>query len=39
VSEPFIDSNIVFYLLSGDAAKADRAEVQNNKSKQHDAID
>jgi predicted nucleic acid-binding protein len=26
VSKPFIDSNIVLYLLSGDAAKADRAE-------------
>ena len=26
MSKPFIDSNIVLYLLSGDAAKADRAE-------------
>jgi predicted nucleic acid-binding protein len=26
VSKPFIDSNVVLYLLSGDAAKADRAE-------------
>jgi len=26
VGKPFIDSNIVLYLLSGDAAKADRAE-------------
>jgi predicted nucleic acid-binding protein len=26
VSKPFIDSNIVLYLLSGDADKADRAE-------------
>ena len=26
MSRPFIDSNIVLYLLSGDAAKADRAE-------------
>ena len=26
MSLPFIDSNIVLYLLSGDAAKADRAE-------------
>lgn len=26
MSQPFIDSNIVLYLLSGDAAKADRAE-------------
>jgi predicted nucleic acid-binding protein len=27
LSQPFIDSNIVLYLLSGDAIKADRAEV------------
>ena len=27
MSQPFIDSNIVLYLLSGDAIKADRAEV------------
>jgi predicted nucleic acid-binding protein len=27
VSKPFIDSNVVLYLLSGDAVKADRAEV------------
>lgn len=26
MSQPFIDSNIVLYLLSGDATKADRAE-------------
>ena len=26
MSKPFIDSNIVLYLLSGEAAKADRAE-------------
>ena len=26
MSKPFIDSNIVLYLLSGDAEKADRAE-------------
>lgn len=26
MSTPFIDSNIVLYLLSGDAAKADRAQ-------------
>jgi predicted nucleic acid-binding protein len=26
VSKPFVDSNIVLYLLSGDAAKADRAQ-------------
>jgi len=26
VSKPFIDSNIVLYLLSGDVAKADRAQ-------------
>jgi len=26
VSVPFLDSNVVLYLLSGDAAKADRAE-------------
>ena len=26
MSQPFIDSNIVLYLLSGDAIKADRAE-------------
>ena len=26
MSKPFIDSNVVLYLLSGDAAKADRAE-------------
>lgn len=26
MGKPFIDSNIVLYLLSGDAAKADRAE-------------
>jgi predicted nucleic acid-binding protein len=26
VSKPFIDSNVVLYLLSGDAIKADRAE-------------
>ena len=26
MSQPFIDSNIVLYLLSGDAAKVDRAE-------------
>jgi predicted nucleic acid-binding protein len=26
VSEPFIDSNVVLYLLSSDTAKADRAE-------------
>ena len=26
MSKPFIDSNIVLYLLSGDAAKADRAQ-------------
>jgi predicted nucleic acid-binding protein len=26
VSQPFIDSNIVLYLLSGDAVKADRAQ-------------
>jgi len=26
VSKPFIDSNVVLYLLSGDAAKADRAQ-------------
>ncbi len=27
MSKPFIDSNVVLYLLSGDAVKADRAEV------------
>lgn len=27
MSTPFIDSNIVLYLLSGDVAKADRAQV------------
>jgi predicted nucleic acid-binding protein len=26
VSKPFIDSNVVLYLLSGDVAKADRAQ-------------
>ncbi len=26
MSKPFIDSNVVLYLLSGDATKADRAE-------------
>jgi len=26
VSKPFIDSNVVLYLLSGDAPKADRAQ-------------
>jgi predicted nucleic acid-binding protein len=26
VSKPFLDSNVVLYLLSGDAAKADRAQ-------------
>jgi predicted nucleic acid-binding protein len=26
VSKPFIDSNVVLYLLSGDAAKADQAQ-------------
>jgi predicted nucleic acid-binding protein len=26
VNKPFIDSNVVLYLLSGDAAKADRAQ-------------
>jgi len=26
VSKPFVDSNIVLYLLSGDVAKADRAQ-------------
>ena len=26
MSKPFIDSNVVLYLLSGDAAKADRAQ-------------
>jgi predicted nucleic acid-binding protein len=26
VSRPFLDSNVVLYLLSGDAAKADRAQ-------------
>ena len=26
MSKPFVDSNIVLYLLSGDAAKADRAQ-------------
>jgi predicted nucleic acid-binding protein len=26
VSQPFLDSNVVLYLLSGDAAKADRAQ-------------
>jgi predicted nucleic acid-binding protein len=26
LSKPFIDSNIILYLLSGDAAKADKAE-------------
>jgi predicted nucleic acid-binding protein len=26
VSHPFLDSNVVLYLLSGDAAKADRAQ-------------
>ena len=26
MSKPFIDSNVVLYLLSGDAVKADRAE-------------
>ena len=26
MSKPFLDSNIVLYLLSGDAAKADRAQ-------------
>lgn len=26
MSKPFIDSNVVLYLLSGDTAKADRAE-------------
>jgi predicted nucleic acid-binding protein len=26
VSKPFVDSNVVLYLLSGDAAKADRAQ-------------
>lgn len=27
VSKPFIDSNVLLYLLSGDAAKAEQAEV------------
>jgi predicted nucleic acid-binding protein len=31
VSTVFIDSNVVLYLLSGDAAKADRAEAMLNK--------
>jgi len=31
VSAVFIDSNVVLYLLSGDAAKADRAEAMLNK--------
>jgi predicted nucleic acid-binding protein len=26
VSKPFVDSNVVLYLLSGDASKADRAQ-------------
>ncbi len=26
MSKPFVDSNVVLYLLSGDAAKADRAQ-------------
>ena len=26
MSQPFLDSNVVLYLLSGDAAKADRAQ-------------
>jgi predicted nucleic acid-binding protein len=26
VSQPFLDSNVILYLLSGDAAKADRAQ-------------
>jgi len=26
VNQPFIDSNVVLYLLSGDATKADRAQ-------------
>jgi predicted nucleic acid-binding protein len=26
VTKPFVDSNVVLYLLSGDAAKADRAQ-------------
>lgn len=31
MSAVFIDSNVVLYLLSGDAAKADRAEAMLNK--------
>ncbi len=31
MSTPFIDSNVILYLLSGDEAKADRAEVLLNK--------
>ncbi|MCE9551534.1 MAG: PIN domain-containing protein [Betaproteobacteria bacterium] len=31
MSTVFIDSNVVLYLLSGDAAKADRAEAMLNK--------
>ncbi len=31
MSTVFIDSNVVVYLLSGDAAKADRAEAMLNK--------
>jgi len=31
VSAAFIDSNVILYLLSGDAAKADRAEAVLNK--------
>ena len=27
MSKPFLDSNNVFYLLSGDAAKADHAQI------------
>jgi predicted nucleic acid-binding protein len=30
VSTPFIDSNVILYLLSGDEAKADRAEALLN---------
>lgn len=32
MSKPFIDSNVILYLLSGDEAKADRAEILLNKS-------
>ena len=32
MNTPFIDSNVILYLLSGDEAKADRAEELLNKS-------